>query len=98
MRSLPGRPGADPAVVLRSYLAGRRAGSAKALAAKAVVLIDPENRAGEIVWPAVNRGSLPLLAPLAVPGPGSCPQEMALPEFTSRADRRGNAGKSKIST
>jgi hypothetical protein len=62
-RSLPSRPGADPAVVLRSYLAGRRTGSAKALAANAVVLIDPENRAGEIVWPAVNRGSLRLLAP-----------------------------------
>jgi hypothetical protein len=50
-RSLPAKPGADPADVLRRYLAARRTDSAKALAAKAVVLIHPENRAGEIVWP-----------------------------------------------
>ena len=50
-RSLPADPGADPADVLRRYLAARRTDSAKALAAKAVVLIHPENRAGEIVWP-----------------------------------------------
>ena len=50
-RSLPAKPGADPADVLRRYLAVRRTDSAKALAAKAVVLIHPENRAGEIVWP-----------------------------------------------
>lgn len=50
-RSLPAEPGADPAEVLRRYLAARRTDSAKALAAKAVVLIHPENRAGEIVWP-----------------------------------------------
>jgi hypothetical protein len=49
-RSLPAEPGANPAEVLQRYLAGRRSDSAKALAAKAVVLIDPENRAGEIVW------------------------------------------------
>jgi hypothetical protein len=56
-RSLPARPGADPADVLRRYLAARRTDSAKALAAKAVVLIDPGNRAGEIVWPAAGRVS-----------------------------------------
>jgi hypothetical protein len=38
--------------LLRRYLAARRAKSAKSLAAKAVVLIDPQNHAGEIVWPA----------------------------------------------
>jgi hypothetical protein len=59
-RSLPAPLGADPAVVIRSYLAGRRTESAKALAAKAVVLIDPEDRAGEIIWPAVSRRSLRL--------------------------------------
>jgi hypothetical protein len=51
-RSLQADPGADPADVLRRYLAAGRTDSAKALAAKAVVLIHPENRAGEIVWPA----------------------------------------------
>jgi hypothetical protein len=50
-RSLRAEPGADPADVLRRYLAARRTDSAKALAAKAMVLIHPENRAGEIVWP-----------------------------------------------
>jgi hypothetical protein len=56
-RSLPAEPGADPADVLRRYLAARRTDSAKALAAKAVVLIDPQNRAGEIVWPAASHVS-----------------------------------------
>jgi hypothetical protein len=56
-RSLPAEPGADPADVLRRYLAARRSESAKALAAKAVILIDPENRAGEIVWPVAGRAS-----------------------------------------
>jgi hypothetical protein len=51
-RSLPAEPGADLADALRRYLAARRTGSARALAAKAAVLIHPENRAGEIVWPS----------------------------------------------
>jgi len=51
-RSLPAAPGTDPADAIRRYLAARRTESAKALAAKAVILIDPQNRAGEIVWPA----------------------------------------------
>ncbi|HEY6309745.1 MAG TPA: hypothetical protein VIY52_02910 [Streptosporangiaceae bacterium] len=50
-RSLPAEPGADPADILLRYLAARRTDSAKALAAKAVLLIHPENRVGEIVWP-----------------------------------------------
>jgi hypothetical protein len=56
-RSLPVVSGTDPADAIRSYLAARRTGSAKALAAKAVVLIDPQNRAGEIVWPADSHAS-----------------------------------------
>jgi hypothetical protein len=48
-RSLPAEPGADLADVLRRYLAGRRTDSAQALAAKAAVLIHPQDRAGEIV-------------------------------------------------
>jgi hypothetical protein len=51
-RSLPATPGTDPADAIRHYLAARRTESAKALAAKAVILIDPQDRAGEIVWPA----------------------------------------------
>lgn len=56
-RSLPAEPGADPTDALRRYLAARRTDSAKALAAKAVVLIYPDNRAGEIVWPAAGHAS-----------------------------------------
>ena len=50
-RSLPAAPGADPAHAIHDYLAARRTNSARALAAKAVVLIDPMGRVGEIVWP-----------------------------------------------
>jgi hypothetical protein len=49
-RSLPAETGADPADVLRRYLTAWRTDSTKYLAAKAVVLINPE-RVGEIVWP-----------------------------------------------
>jgi len=48
-RSFRIEPGTDPAEVIRRYLAARRTRSAKELAAKAVVLIDPESRVGEIV-------------------------------------------------
>jgi hypothetical protein len=54
-RSLPVAPSADPADAIRRYLAAWRTTSAKALAAKAVVLIDPQDRVGEIVWPVGNR-------------------------------------------
>jgi hypothetical protein len=50
-RSLPVPIGADPAQALRHYLAARRTDSAKALAAKAVVLIAPPDRVGDVVWP-----------------------------------------------
>jgi hypothetical protein len=42
-RSLPAQPGADAAAVRQRFLVVRRTDSAKALAAKAVVLIDPQN-------------------------------------------------------
>lgn len=50
-RSLPVPLGTDPAQALRHYLTARRTHSAKAVAAKAVVLIDPPDRTGEVVWP-----------------------------------------------
>ena len=56
-RSLPAASGADPANAIRRYLAARRTESAKALAAKAVVLIDPQNRAGEIAWAVGSHAS-----------------------------------------
>jgi hypothetical protein len=55
-RSLPAVPGADPAHAIHDYLASGRTTSARALAAKAVVLVDPMDRVGEIVWPTDGRG------------------------------------------
>lgn len=54
-RSLPAAPGTDPAHAIRDYLAAGRTNSARALAAKAAVLIDPMDRAGEIIWPTDGR-------------------------------------------
>jgi len=56
-RSLRVEPGADLTEAIRRYLTVRRTRSAKELAAKAVVLIDPESRVGEIVWPGANHTS-----------------------------------------
>jgi hypothetical protein len=50
-------PASACASAIRRYLAARRTDSAKALAAKAVVLIDPQNRAGEVVWPGDSHQS-----------------------------------------
>jgi hypothetical protein len=54
-RSLPAATGTDPAQAIRDYLAAGRTYSARALAAKAAVLIDPADRVGEIVWPIDGR-------------------------------------------
>jgi hypothetical protein len=54
-RSLPAAPGADPAPAIHDYLAAGRTTSAKALAAKAAVLIDPMSRVGKIVRPTDSR-------------------------------------------
>jgi len=54
-RSFLVEPDADPAEVIRNYLATRQTRSAKELAAKAVVLLCPESRVGEIVWPVADQ-------------------------------------------
>ena len=54
-RSLPAAPGTDPAHAIHDYLAAGRTTSARALAAKAAVLIDPMDRADEIIWPNDGR-------------------------------------------
>lgn len=41
----------DPAAILRGYLSEGRTGSARALAEKAVVLLEPSDRIGTVVWP-----------------------------------------------
>jgi hypothetical protein len=54
-RSLPAVSGTGPAHAIHDYLAAGRTTSARALAAEAAVLIDPVDRAGEIVWPTGGR-------------------------------------------
>jgi hypothetical protein len=54
-RSLPVVPGTDPAHAIHDYLAAGRTTSARHLRAKAVVLIFPMERVGEIVWPTDGR-------------------------------------------
>jgi hypothetical protein len=51
MRALRVDPGDDPRAALHGYLLEARAASAKHLAAKGVVLIDPPPLRGQIVWP-----------------------------------------------
>ena len=50
-RSLPYPIGHDPAVAWRDYLGKPRTTSARFLAQKAVVMIDPAELRGEVVWP-----------------------------------------------
>ena len=50
-RSIPVEPGWDVLTALRSYLSEGRSASARHLASKAVVLIEPEPMLGTIVWP-----------------------------------------------
>jgi hypothetical protein len=50
-RSLDARPDAEPATALRDYLSAAHTASAKALAAKAAILIDPHQLVGRVVWP-----------------------------------------------
>ena len=49
-RSIPARDARNPVATLREYLAVRRTASAAMLAAKAVVLIEPREFLGTVVW------------------------------------------------
>jgi len=50
-RSLPEPAGTDPETVTRCYLSRPRTRSARALASKAVVLLDPAPLRGRVAWP-----------------------------------------------
>jgi hypothetical protein len=50
-RSLDVSPAADPVEAVRRYLTAARTETARHLARKAVVLIDPEPLRGRVVWP-----------------------------------------------
>lgn len=49
-RSLRSSAGSDPRDAIRTYLSERRTASARFLAQKAVVLLRPDERLGEVVW------------------------------------------------
>jgi hypothetical protein len=53
-RSLDVPLDAEPAAILRDYLSAAHTRSAKELAAKAVVLINPEQFVGRVVWPGAG--------------------------------------------
>lgn len=50
-RSLSAPLGADPDAVVRAYLSTARTASARELAAKAAVLVEPQQLVGKVVWP-----------------------------------------------
>jgi hypothetical protein len=50
-RSLEVAEDLDPAAVLREYLSEGRTETARRLAAKAVVLLEPSDRLGAVIWP-----------------------------------------------
>jgi hypothetical protein len=54
-RSLDVAPDADPVEAVRDYLAASRTESARQLAKKAVVLLEPESRRGQVIWPRSSR-------------------------------------------
>jgi hypothetical protein len=53
-RSLLEQPNADPVEALRGYLQRSRTGTARALASKAVILIDPVALRGVAAWPLTD--------------------------------------------
>ena len=50
-RSIPKADTADPVGTLRRYLAEKKTESARLLALKAVILIEPSHLLGTVVWP-----------------------------------------------
>jgi hypothetical protein len=52
-RSLDCKPGDDPIEVLQQYLKAGDTPSARELRDKAVVLIEPEQYLGYVVWPSL---------------------------------------------
>jgi|SRR5882672_7282097 len=54
-RGIDYRPGEDPAEAIRRWLRDGRTQSARLLAQKAVVLLEPLERLGEQVWPPTSK-------------------------------------------
>jgi hypothetical protein len=55
-RSLEVAEDADPIFVLRRYLSEGRTETARRLSEKAVVLLEPADRLGTVVWPVGHHG------------------------------------------
>jgi hypothetical protein len=51
-RSITAGENEDPAISIRRYLTAGQTESARLLAKKAVVLLEPMHRRGEVIWPA----------------------------------------------
>jgi hypothetical protein len=58
-RSIDARDFSDPVAVLREYLRSGKSESARLLAKKAVVLIEPQNLLGTVVWRPGSEGYSP---------------------------------------
>jgi hypothetical protein len=56
-RSLEAARVADPAQVLQDYFRGGRTRSARLLALRPVVLLEPASRLGEVIWPGADAES-----------------------------------------
>jgi hypothetical protein len=56
-RSLAASLSDDPVIILREYLSEGRTATARALAAKAVILISPPRLLGTIAWPPPGPGN-----------------------------------------
>lgn len=53
-RELRAAPGDDPVVAVRRYLEAAKTATARLLAKKAVVLLEPEELRGRVVWPVMD--------------------------------------------
>ena len=53
-RSIPHVPGGDPVASVVAYLSKPRTPTARELAKKAVVLVEPSERLGDIIWPVAS--------------------------------------------
>ena len=56
-RALPEPPDADPFGAMQRYLAGGATDTARFLAEKAVVMLEPEEHLGRVAWPPEHPSS-----------------------------------------
>jgi hypothetical protein len=76
-RSIPGADAGDPVGSLRRYLASARTLSARLLARKAVIVIEPEHLLGTVAWPAPHSGVWPVQRVRCRPNPEDASMQTA---------------------